>query len=132
MENPNRRVCVVGSGTRFLSGISYYTIRLSNALAQSNRVSVVLMRRLLPSCLYPGRKRVGKKLSQLEYVPPVNVFDGVDWYWLPSIFVSFAFLIRERPDVVVFQWWTGTGTALLPGIGPYGSGVGGTSGCGIT
>src|SRR3712207_5609353 len=27
------RVCIVGAGTRFLSGISYYTLRLARALA---------------------------------------------------------------------------------------------------
>jgi glycosyltransferase involved in cell wall biosynthesis len=34
--------------------------------------------------------------------------DGVDWYWLPSIFRAFAFLWRQRPQILVLQWWTGT------------------------
>ncbi len=102
------RVCVVGSGTRFLSGISYYTLRLANAFAGSNQVSVILMRRLLPARLYPGRARVGKRLSSLTYDPTVRVFDGVDWYWLPSIVRALAFLIRHRPDLVSLQWWSGT------------------------
>lgn len=107
-ENRKQRVCVVGPGKRFLSGISYYTIRLVNMLAQSNEVSVILMRQLLPTRFYPGRERVGANLTQLEYDQKVRVFDGVDWYWLPSIFRCLAFLIRERPDVIVFQWWSGT------------------------
>ena len=106
--NKQLRVCVVGSGKRFLSGISYYTLRLANVLAQSHNVSAILMRRLLPKAFYPGRERVGVNLTQLEYDPGVRVFDGIDWYWLPSIFRSLAFLIRERPDVVIFQWWSGT------------------------
>jgi len=106
--NKQLRVCVVGSGKHFLSGISYYTLHLANVLAQSHKVSVILMRRLLPKAFYPGRKRVGADLTQLEYDPEVRVFDGIDWYWLPSIFRSLAFLIRERPSVVIFQWWSGT------------------------
>lgn len=102
------RVCIAGSGARFLSGISYYTLRLANQLAESHDVSVVLMRRLLPRFLYPGHKRVGKPLTKLTYAPSVSVFDGVDWYWLPSIFRALAFLIESKPDVMVFQWWTGT------------------------
>jgi len=43
----------VGSGTRFLSGISIYTVPLANALADCHRVALVTMRRLLPSMLYP-------------------------------------------------------------------------------
>src|SRR5438105_3262815 len=105
MESRQLRVCVVGAGKLFLSGISYYTLRLVNALAQSNKVSVILMRRLLPIRFYPGRKRVGNNLTQLEFSPRVRIFDGVDWYWLPSILRSLIFLIRERPNMIVFQWW---------------------------
>ncbi len=107
-EDKQLRVCVVGAGKRFLSGISYYTLHLVNTLAQSNSTSAILMRHLLPTRLYPGWKRVGEKLTQLEYDATVHVFDGVDWYWLPSLPRALAFLRRECPDVVIFQWWTGT------------------------
>src|SRR5258708_27911274 len=66
------------------------------------------MRQLLPTRFYPGRQRVGANLTRLEYDPRVRVFDGVDWYWLPSMLRALIFLMRERPDVVVFQWWSGT------------------------
>jgi glycosyltransferase involved in cell wall biosynthesis len=101
-------MCVVGSGSRFFSGISCYTVRLANALAQPHDVSVILMRRLLPARFYPGRERVGKDLTQLRFGPSVRVFEGVDWYWLPSIFRALAFLLRQPPDVIVLQWWSGT------------------------
>jgi glycosyltransferase involved in cell wall biosynthesis len=107
-ENEKIRICIVGAGTRFLGGISYYTIHLVNALARHNNVSVILMRKLLPTRLYPGWKRVGASLTSLEFDPAVRVFDGVDWYWLPSMLRALLFLLRERPDVVVFQWWSGT------------------------
>lgn len=107
-ENRQRRVCVVGAGKHFLSGISYYTLHLVNALARTHKVSTILMRRLLPTRFYPGWKRVGASLTRLEYDPAVRVFDGVDWYWLPSMVRALVFLLKERPDVVVFQWWSGT------------------------
>src|SRR5437764_6426680 len=107
-ENGALRICVVGAGTRFLGGISYYTLHLVNALARSHVVSLILMRQLLPTRFYPGRKRVGASLTRLKYDPAVRVFDGVDWYWLPSMLRSLAFLTREHSDVIVFQWWSGT------------------------
>jgi glycosyltransferase involved in cell wall biosynthesis len=107
-EKRLKRVCIVGSSTRFLSGISYYTIRLANTLTDSYHVSVILMRQLLPSRFYPGRRRIGEKITQQEYLPSIQVFDGVDWYWIPSIFKAIIFLWRERPDFIVFQWWSGT------------------------
>jgi glycosyltransferase involved in cell wall biosynthesis len=102
------RVCIVGSGTRFLSGISVYTNRLANALAPCHRVSVILMRQLLPARLYPGHARVGAQLDRLEYDQGISVFDGIDWFWMPSIVRAASLLIRERPQVVILQWWTGT------------------------
>jgi glycosyltransferase involved in cell wall biosynthesis len=108
MRQQRRRVGIVGSGTRFLSGISYFTIGLANALSASYDVSVILMRQLLPTRFYPGRKRVGAKLTQMEYALPVRTFDGVDWHWVPSMFRALDFLVRERPEVLVLQWWSGT------------------------
>jgi glycosyltransferase involved in cell wall biosynthesis len=108
VANQRLRVCVLGSGTRFLSGVSYYTQQLAVALSYSHQVSVILMRQLLPTRLYPGKRRVGMPLTQLRYPPAVPVFDGVDWYWLPSIVHAVLFLLRERPQVAILQWWTGT------------------------
>jgi glycosyltransferase involved in cell wall biosynthesis len=96
----------VGAGTHFLSGISYYTLCLVNALAPTNDVSAVLMRRLLPARLYPGRHHVGSQLTQLRYAASVDVCDGVDWYWLPSMVRALTFLRARRPQALVFQWWT--------------------------
>ncbi len=102
------RVCVVGSGTRFLSGISVYTIRLGNALALRHRVTIVTMRRLLPDRLYPGHRRIGQDLTDLSIAPGVERFDGIDWYWLPSLPRALAFLAGRRPQVLILQWWSGT------------------------
>nr|WP_296065735.1 glycosyltransferase [uncultured Actinoplanes sp.] len=102
------RVLVVGSGWHFLSGISYYTCRLSNALSSRYDVGAILMRRLLPRRLYPGRVRVGQPLTDLRYADGVRVFDGVDWFGVPSLLAAARFLRHFRPDVLVLQWWTGT------------------------
>ncbi|MFE0751284.1 glycosyltransferase [Gordonia sp. NPDC058843] len=102
------RVMVVGSGPYFLSGISYYTHALSEALGERYDTSVILMRRLLPTRMYPGADRVGSPIADLEYPRAVDVYDGVDWFWFPSIFRALWLLWRRRPQVVTFQWWTGT------------------------
>jgi glycosyltransferase involved in cell wall biosynthesis len=102
------RVCVVGAGTRFLSGISYYTNRLINALGADHRVSAILIRQMMPTRLYPGRDRVGQALTHFEYPTGSRVVDGIDWYWGASIVRAIRLLSQERPDVLVLQWWTGT------------------------
>jgi glycosyltransferase involved in cell wall biosynthesis len=107
-ENQHRHVVVVGAGTRFLSAMSYYTIRLTNALAISFAVAAISMRQLIPTFLYPGRARVGAVTTRLSYDASVRVLGSVDWYWIPSLFITLNRLRRWAPDVVIFQWWTGT------------------------
>lgn len=98
------KVVMVGPSYRFSSGLSAYTHRVSHALAESIDVSVLLLRRLLPQGLYPGRAHVGKELG----FPPYRVaaFDGVDWFWGTSLWRGFKFILAEDPAVVIFQWWT--------------------------
>lgn len=107
---PSRKadVCIVGAGWLFTSGISYYTCRLANAMADESSTSVILMRSLLPRRFYPGAGRVGAARATLQYRDDVDVFDGVDWHWGRSLLRALAFLVRRRPETVVFQWWTAT------------------------
>jgi glycosyltransferase involved in cell wall biosynthesis len=97
----------VGSGSRFISGISYYTHKLACTLADRHDVSVILMRRIIPRALYPGRDRVGLPMGEMTYPPATEVYDGVDWFWGATIVRACAQLVRKRPRVVIFQWWTG-------------------------
>lgn len=101
------RVLVVGSGWRFTSGISYYTCRLTNALAAVTPTRALLMRGLVPAALYPGRNRVGVPVNDLDYDEDVPVLDGLDWYWGRSMRAARRFLEAAPPDVLVLQWWTG-------------------------
>jgi glycosyltransferase involved in cell wall biosynthesis len=102
------RVCVVGSGWEFVSGISYYTCNMANALSRDFTVSAILMRRLLPRRLYPGRSRVGAPIADLRYRSEIAVLDGVDWYWGFSILRAIRFLRSQDVEVLVLEWWTGT------------------------
>jgi len=104
----SERVVVIGSGWRFASGISHYTYLLSCALKDEYDVGALLMRRLVPRRLYPGRDHVGAAVATaVAYPPDVPVYDGVDWYWGPSMTDALRYLDRQRPTVVIFQWWSG-------------------------
>lgn len=105
MNTPS--VCVIGPGTRFLSGVTYYTYGLANSLSAGRLTSAILFRRLVPRRWYPGRDRVGDDISHLRLPPRVDRYEGVDWFWFPSILVAAAFLARRKPDVLILQWWTG-------------------------
>ena len=107
-EASGERVVIVGAGPRFASGITHYTYLLSCTLSEEYDVGALLMRRLVPRRLYPGRDHVGTAVaSSVVYPPDMPVYDGVDWYWGPSLTKAFRYLDRQRPTVVIFQWWTG-------------------------
>ena len=60
-------------------------------------------------------------LDAVVYPPNVPVYDGVDWYWGPSLTKAFRYLDRQRPTVVIFEWWTVpfcTRTCGWPGTRP--------------
>jgi glycosyltransferase involved in cell wall biosynthesis len=100
-------VCLVGPGWRFTSGISYYTCRLANSMAGDQcETSVLLLRRLLPRILYPGKDRVGLRRASMEYRSDISVFDGIDWWWGSSLVRAVRFLRSRRPDVLLLEWWT--------------------------
>jgi glycosyltransferase involved in cell wall biosynthesis len=102
------RVLVIGAGTRLLSAMSYYTIQLTNALAQRFAVAIIPMRQLIPTFLYPGRSRVGSASTRLELDRNVSVMGEIDWFWGFPLARAVWRLRAWRPDIVVFQWWTGS------------------------
>jgi glycosyltransferase involved in cell wall biosynthesis len=106
LMSSGKKVCVVGPSKKFLSGISYYTIRLANALTARYGVSVVCFRNLLPKFLFPGNKHVGQDLSNLSFNNGVSVFDGMDWNNPLTWYRAYRFLVKEKPDVIILQWWT--------------------------
>lgn len=103
-----QRICVVGPSWRFASGISYYTCRLVNALADQHNVSVIQLRQLVPKSFYPGRERVGRHRTSMTFPADVPIFDGVDWWWGRSLFQALSFMRVNRPRVLVLPWWTAT------------------------
>jgi len=98
------RVVVVGPSPRFLSGISYYTLRLSNALSLKMQVTSLLFRHMLPRRFFPGWRRVGDDLSTLKFADKVRVMEILDWY-NPFSWVHGIRVIRDA-DVVILEWWT--------------------------
>ena len=108
-----RDILIVGPSRYFLSGISYYTMGLANALAKDNNVSVVCLRKLLPRFLFPGKNRVGNQISDIDFSDEVDVFDGVDYYNPKSWKDASAFIRRKHPQAMIVQWWTSSVAHML-------------------
>ncbi len=98
------KIAIFGPSKLFLSGISYYTIRLSNALSAHAEIKAILFRKMLPKKLFPGWRRVGENLTKVDFNSKVSVHEILDWNnpisWLK------AYRLAKDCDAVVFQWWT--------------------------
>jgi glycosyltransferase involved in cell wall biosynthesis len=105
-----RPVLVAGGGARFYSGVSLYTALLTRALADAGTpVAVLTARQLCPSRLYPGRARLGQVTTgQLPLPADAAVCDSLDWWPSAGTVRAWRFVWRQRPQVVVLQWWTVT------------------------
>jgi len=102
----NQSICIVGPSKRFLSGISYYTICLANAMSAERDVSVICFRQLLPTFLFPGKSHVGKNISDQNFLSTFPVFDGMDYNNPLTWFQAYRFLKMQKPNIIVLQWWT--------------------------
>jgi glycosyltransferase involved in cell wall biosynthesis len=98
------RIAILGPSPRFLSGISYFTMRLANALAPRNKVTAVLFRKMLPARLFPGWRRVGSDITELDFAPGVSVREILDWY-NPFTWVT-AYRTLRTTGVIILEWWT--------------------------
>ena len=89
-----------------MGGLSVYTCRLANALAEEHDVSVLLLDKLIPQRLYPGGARTGQSLTDLTYRDDIARLGTVDWYWGAGIARAVSELKRVRPELLILQWWT--------------------------
>lgn len=101
------RICLVGSSKKFFSGLSAYTITLANAFAErGHKVSVILLRNLVPLFLYPGRERVGKGEYSLNFKPGIEIYEGMDWNSPTTWNGALQFMKDKNSDAFIVQWWT--------------------------
>lgn len=99
------RICIVGPSMRFTSGVSYYTTYLANSLSLNNEVSVISFRNILPKFAYPGKVRVGKKVTDLEFNNSIKIQE-MDYNKPVTWVKSYEHIKQFKPDVIVLQWWS--------------------------
>jgi glycosyltransferase involved in cell wall biosynthesis len=98
-------VAIIGPSERFLSGIAYYTWRMTDALD----ATPILYRDMLPKFLFPGKDRVGEVSSKITYQDPTYL----DW-WNPITWFN-AIKEARKHDILIVEWWSSS-VAHMPFI----------------
>ena len=98
-------VAIIGPSERFLSGIAYYTWKMSTNLD----AKPLLYRDMLPKFLFPGKDRVGEVSTKISYDDPVYLDWWNPWTWYKAI--------KEATlrDLLIVEWWSSS-VAHMPFI----------------
>jgi glycosyltransferase involved in cell wall biosynthesis len=96
-----RRFCLIGPSFPYRGGISHYNTCLALELAKRHDVRVVNFKRLYPDFLFPGKTQYDESGSPLRMSSELLI-DSVN----PLTWIRTGFHVaRQRPDVVLVQWW---------------------------
>lgn len=95
------RVAVIGLTYPFRGGIAHYSSLFVRALRKRHSVRFLTLSRQYPKILFPGVSQYDFSDQTLaeEGEPIVDSLDPLSW------FKTARLLNREKPDLIVIQWW---------------------------
>jgi len=108
------KVALIGPVYPYRGGIAHYTASLAQAFQQQgHEITIYSFSRQYPAWLYPGKSDRDPSLQRLRF-PVVYTIDTLNpWTWVKTA----AFIIRDKPDFVLFQWWTSFMTPAFITVG---------------
>jgi glycosyltransferase involved in cell wall biosynthesis len=101
------KVILVGPSNRFHGGISSYLEVTAMGLANAgHEVGLILLDRLLPRFLYPGKGRLNDNPS-LDYEHEnINTLHVMNYYDLTVPRKARMSIAEFNPDLAIIHWWT--------------------------
>lgn len=97
-----KKIIIIGPAFPYRGGNSLFISHLYHALAERFEVQILNYSLLYPSILFPGTTQYDKSNSPLKKAPNrrvVNSINPISWIRTASI------INREKPDLIVFDWW---------------------------
>jgi glycosyltransferase involved in cell wall biosynthesis len=96
------KFAVIGPTYPFRGGISHYTTLLVRHLRQQHDVCFYSYHRQYPRLLFPGNTSADPSASTL-YEPCERTIDTLNplTWWLTA-----RRIVKDRPDILLLQWWT--------------------------
>jgi glycosyltransferase involved in cell wall biosynthesis len=97
------KIDLVGPSYPFRGGISYHTTLLFRHLKARHQTRFYCFRRQYPRFLFPGktdREESRFHLREEESLPLLDSLNPLTWLRVAGR------IIRDRPELVIFPWWT--------------------------
>lgn len=95
------KIVIVGPAFPLRGAMAQLNVILGWYLSKKHDVRIVSFSRQYPSILFPGKSQMdpGTPLYDIPTVSMVDSINPVSWYRTAQ------YLIREKPDVIIFRYW---------------------------
>jgi glycosyltransferase involved in cell wall biosynthesis len=98
------KIAVIGPTYPFRGGIAHYTTLLVQHLRERHDVRLISYIKQYPKWLYPGNTAMDpspdESALQVECDRVLAPLDPISWWR------AFRLIERDRPDLLILQWWT--------------------------
>jgi glycosyltransferase involved in cell wall biosynthesis len=94
---------MVGPTYPFRGGISHSVTLFCKNLSKKHDVKLLSFKRQFPSILYPGRDQIDrykKKIKDFDVEYIIDTLNPLTWI------KTFTVVKKEKPDLLVINWWT--------------------------
>ncbi len=102
MQTPKKKIIIIGPVYPYRGGNSLFVSHVYEALKDEFDVKIFNYSLLYPSILFPGKTQYDESTTLIKKAPNerlVNSISPLSWFKVANR------IIKENPDLVVFDWW---------------------------
>lgn len=102
MHSPKNKIIIIGPAHPYRGGNSLFVSHIYEALKEDFEVKIFNYSLLYPSILFPGKTQYDESTTLIKKAPNerlVNSISPISWFQVANR------IIKQNPDLVVFDWW---------------------------
>ena len=102
MNSNKKKIIIIGPAYPYRGGNSLFVSHVYDALKEDFEVKIFNYSLLYPSILFPGKTQFDESATLIKKAPNerlVNSVSPISWFKVADR------IIKENPDLVVFDWW---------------------------
>ena len=102
MTASKKKIIIIGPAYPYRGGNSLFVSHVYDALKEGFEVKIFNYSLLYPSILFPGKTQFDESATLIKKAPNerlVNSVSPISWFKVADR------IIKENPDLVVFDWW---------------------------
>ncbi len=102
MNSAKKKIIIIGPAHPYRGGNSLFISHVYDALKEDFEVKIFNYTLLYPAILFPGKTQYDESITIIKKAPNerlVNSISLISWFKVANR------IIRENPDLIVFDWW---------------------------